>query len=62
MERTTPFFEIEQQDELLIVTPEADMGELDFERIDAAAKSDLGYLTSSDFLCILDHSVVKIFL
>ena len=44
MERPKPFFDIEQQDEMLILTPEADMGELDFERVDAAAKSALELL------------------
>lgn len=39
MEPTSEFFEIEVQDQTLIVTPQYDMGELDQERINAGMKS-----------------------
>jgi anti-anti-sigma factor len=47
MKPTNGFFEIEQVDETIILTPTADMGELDNERINSAMKHVLDLLTNS---------------
>ena len=47
MESLNAFFEIEQQDDLIIVTPKADMGELDYERINSGMKQVLELLAGS---------------
>ncbi|MBI1833123.1 MAG: STAS domain-containing protein [Planctomycetes bacterium] len=48
MEPTKDFFEIETQDDVLIVTPTANLGELDFGRISDGAKDVLGRLVNSE--------------
>lgn len=47
MESINGFFDIEQQDNLMIVTPNADMGELDYERINTGMKQVIELLASS---------------
>ena len=47
MQPTIGFFDIEQQDDTMILTPNADMGELDHERITVGMKKVLDTLEES---------------
>src|ERR1022692_4806100 len=47
------FFDVEEQNETMILTPAADMGELDHERLDMAMKHVLDRLNQSSVKCIV---------